>query len=77
MKKSIAILVEEIEKEVDTRYTLAGYTPDGFGDNMYQYKLGILAEMYEVDEATGKLTPERDIAYGKVAETFENLGSWN
>lgn len=76
MKKSIAIHMSDIENELNARYALAGYTPDGFEDNMYSIKLGILAEMYEVEEATGKLTVERDTAYGKIAEHLENMGSW-
>jgi hypothetical protein len=67
----------DIMKEVDARYSLAGYNPEGFEDNMYSIKLGILAEMYEVDEATGKLTRERDSAYGKIAEKLEIMGGWN
>jgi NTP pyrophosphatase (non-canonical NTP hydrolase) len=77
MKKTIENHIRDIENELNARYTLAGYTPEGFEDNMYSIKLGILAEMYEVEEATGKLTPERDTAYGKIAEHLENMDNWN
>ncbi len=77
MKKSIKAHMTDIETEMNARYELAGYTPDGFEDSMYSIKLGILAEMYEVDEATGKLTPERDTAYGKIAEHLETMDGWN
>jgi hypothetical protein len=76
MKKNIENHIRDIEKELDARYTLSGYAPEGFEDNMYSIKLGILAEMYEVEETTGKLTPERDTAYGKIAEKLENMESW-
>lgn len=77
MKKSITIHMNDIETELNARYALAGYSPEGFEDSMYSIKLGILAEMYEVDEATGKLTRDRDTAYGKIAEHLENMDSWS
>lgn len=76
MKKNIENHIHDIENELNARYTLSGYTPEGFEDNMYSIKLGILAEMYEVEEATGKLTPARDAAYGEIAERLENMGSF-
>lgn len=76
MKKRIATHVNDIESELNDRYALAGYSPEGFEDSMYSIKLGILAEMYDADETTGKLTRERDTAYGVVAEQLENMDSW-
>ena len=77
MKKNITNHMNDIENEMNARYALAGYTPEGFEDSIYSIKLGILAEMYEVDETTCKLTPERDKAYGKIAESLEVQNGWN
>lgn len=76
MTKRIEKHIFDIERELDARYTLSGYSPEGFEDNMYSIKLGILAEMYEVDEATGKLSKDRDAAYGKLAQHLEFMAGW-
>lgn len=77
MKKTVALHIEDIKKELDARYVLAGYAPNGFEDNMYSIKLGILAEMYEVEEMTGRLTYERESAYSKIADELDTRASWN
>lgn len=77
MKKNLQTIINDIETEMNARYTLSGYTPDGFEDSRQSILLGILAEMYEVEELAGKLTPERDTAYGKIAERLESSNSWN
>lgn len=76
MTKRVERHIFDIERELDARYTLSGYSPEGYEDDMYSIKLGILAEMYEVDEATGRLTKDRDTAYGKIAQHLEFMSSW-
>ena len=77
MKKNVAAIKKEIQQEVDRQYNIEGYIPDGFGDNMYQYKLSILVNMYEKEEELGTIPKDREKAFAQIAEEYETLGGWS
>ena len=73
----IEAIKREIEQEVDKQYNIESHKPDGFGDNMYQYKLGILSDMYEKEEALGAIPKDREKAFVQIAKEYETMSSWN
>ena len=77
MKKNVEAIKQEIKQEIDRQYTLEGYMPDGFGDNMHQYKLSLLADMYEKEEEAGNIPKDREKAFALIAKEYEILSSWN
>ena len=77
MKKNVETIKQEIKQEVDRQYTLEGYMPDGFGDNMHQYKLSLLADMYEKEEEAGNIPKDREKAFALIAKEYEALSSWS
>lgn len=66
---------QDIQREVDRRYKLSGFKPNGFEDDMWGEKFGILSEMYEQEEELG-IAEERVIAYAQVAELYRTMGGW-
>ena len=76
MKKNVIAYAQELQKKVDERYAISGHKPNGFGDNMYDYKLAILSDMYELDEELG-MPREKILAYAQVADLYKTCGSWN
>ncbi len=76
MKKNVIAYAQELQREVDKRYAISGHKPNGFGDNMYDYKFAILSEMYDLDEEFG-MPREKVFAYALVADLYRACGSWN
>lgn len=76
MKKDVIDYTQELQEKVDRRYALSGHKPNGFGDNMYDYKFAILSELYELDEELG-MPREKNLAYAQVADLYKACGSWN
>ena len=76
MKKNVIAYAQELQKKVDERYAISGHKPNGFGDNMFDYKLAILSDLYELDEELG-MPREKILAYAQVADLYKTCGSWN
>ena len=43
---------------------------------MFDYKLAILSDLYELDEELG-MPREKILAYAQVADLYKTCGSWN
>lgn len=76
MKKKVFECVQELKKEVDRRYAMAAYKPNGFGDNMYEYKFAILSEMFELDSELG-MPREKLLAYAQISDLYDSCSSWS
>lgn len=77
MKKIINAHKQAIEQEVNKIYDLKKCKPNGFGDNMYHIKNGILLDMFEKEEESGSVEKDRQAAFILLAEEYETMGSWN
>lgn len=78
-EKSVIAIVKELENEVEIKYRRSGFEPDGFGDNAFDQKLCILAEMFEEDEKLGLCGSKtnRAEAYCQLSDLYKACGSWN
>lgn len=80
MEKNVIACVQELKAEVDMRYRLGGYKPDGMSESAFDIKLGILAEMYERFEELKEADENRDnkeTAFCQLSELYHTCGSWN
>ena len=77
--KSVIAIVEELKKEVEVKYALSGFKPNGFEDNEFDEKIAILADMFEEDEKLGlcEAKSNRAKAYMQLSELYHACGSWN
>ena len=77
--KNVIAIVKELEKEVELKYKMSGFKPNGFGEDAYGEKLAILSEMYEEDEKLGLCGAKsnRTKAYMQLSELYHACGSWN
>lgn len=77
--KNVIAIVKELESEVELKYKLSGFKPDGFGDDAFSQKLAILSDMFEEDEKLGLCDAKsnRAEAYMQLSELYHTCGAWN
>ena len=71
--KTVNEWINVLENEVESKFDKSKV--NGFEDSAPSIKLAVLAEMYE-NEPTG-IEPNKDRAYGKLADHYDVQAAWN